>query len=245
MDCNIIRDLLALYHDGVCSEESRCEVTAHLESCEKCRCVLEEMTAPLPETVQKENAAGAESVKKLSGEWKKSKWRAWMKGAGIAAAACAVLFGLWYGLTQWSIVPVAIESIQISNVRQLSDGRVLYRLCVDDGYDLSRIRYSYDEVGNMFVEPIRPVIPARRHEQLRSRWDREMIHCVAEHNAWEKGQGSGAEVTRIWIGRGEGAVLLWEEGMELPAASETDENVWGYELGSALYWAERFEKTSE
>ena len=168
-----------------------------------------------------------------------------MKGAGIAAAACAVLFGLWYGLTQWSIVPVAIESIQISNVRQLSDGRVLYRLCVDDGYDLSCIRYSYDEVGNMFVEPIRPVIPARRHEQLRSRWDREMIHCVAEHNAWEKGQGSGAEVTRIWIGRGEGAVLLWEEGMELPAASETDENVWGYELGSALYWAERFEKTSE
>ena len=36
-DCNIIQDLLALYHDGVCSEESREAVEQHLAECEKCR----------------------------------------------------------------------------------------------------------------------------------------------------------------------------------------------------------------
>lgn len=35
--CQIIQDLLPLYHDGVCSEESKKVVREHLEDCEKCR----------------------------------------------------------------------------------------------------------------------------------------------------------------------------------------------------------------
>ena len=31
--CNVIRDLLPLYHDGVCSPESRQLVEEHLEKC--------------------------------------------------------------------------------------------------------------------------------------------------------------------------------------------------------------------
>ena len=239
MDCNIIRDLLPLYHDGVCSEESRQAVEEHLQSCESCRLVLEEMTAPLPEPVRLEHDADAEAVKKLSGAWKKSRLAAWGKGAALAAAICLLLFGAWYGLTQWQIIPVAMEDIRISQVRQLSDGRVLYRLCVDDGYDLSRIRFTYDDAGNMFVEPVRPVLPARRDPEMPSRWDREMIHSVAEHNKWEKKHGSGVEVTKIWIGKGEDALLIWEEGMTLDAADAADEEKWGFETGSALYWEER------
>lgn len=37
IDCEIVRDLLPLYVDGVCSEGSRNAVAAHLEACEKCR----------------------------------------------------------------------------------------------------------------------------------------------------------------------------------------------------------------
>ena len=35
--CRIIQDLLPLYCDGVCSEESRKLVEAHVRTCEKCR----------------------------------------------------------------------------------------------------------------------------------------------------------------------------------------------------------------
>ncbi len=35
--CDIIQDLLALYHDGVCSEDSCAAVEQHLAECEKCR----------------------------------------------------------------------------------------------------------------------------------------------------------------------------------------------------------------
>lgn len=37
LPCDVIRDLLPLYVDGVCSEESRAAVEAHLESCESCK----------------------------------------------------------------------------------------------------------------------------------------------------------------------------------------------------------------
>lgn len=35
--CNVIRDLLPLYYDGVCSEESRTAVEKHLSECESCK----------------------------------------------------------------------------------------------------------------------------------------------------------------------------------------------------------------
>lgn len=35
--CEIIQDLLALYHDGICSEDSRKVVEQHLTECNKCR----------------------------------------------------------------------------------------------------------------------------------------------------------------------------------------------------------------
>ena len=44
MDCNIIRDLIPLYIDDCCSEKSKEAVKAHLESCEKCRDLLNAMS---------------------------------------------------------------------------------------------------------------------------------------------------------------------------------------------------------
>lgn len=45
--CNIIRDLLPLYLDEVCTEESRELVEKHLERCEVCRRELNEMKMEL------------------------------------------------------------------------------------------------------------------------------------------------------------------------------------------------------
>lgn len=46
--CEIIRDLLPLYHDNACSGASRAAVEAHIETCGACRAILTEMDAPLP-----------------------------------------------------------------------------------------------------------------------------------------------------------------------------------------------------
>lgn len=49
IDCNIIRDLLPLYTEGLASEESRIAVEEHLEDCEECRAIYREMSAPKPQ----------------------------------------------------------------------------------------------------------------------------------------------------------------------------------------------------
>ena len=50
MKCEIIRDLLPMYCDGLCSEASKQEIEAHVAQCEGCRAFLAEMKeeAPVP-----------------------------------------------------------------------------------------------------------------------------------------------------------------------------------------------------
>ncbi|WP_329737179.1 zf-HC2 domain-containing protein [Clostridium phoceensis] len=43
MKCDIIRDLLSLYCDGLCSEASKQEIEAHVAQCQECRACLAEM----------------------------------------------------------------------------------------------------------------------------------------------------------------------------------------------------------
>lgn len=46
MDCNIIRDLLPLYIDACCSEESVLCIEAHLTACPQCKDIYESMKTP-------------------------------------------------------------------------------------------------------------------------------------------------------------------------------------------------------
>jgi len=46
MDCNVIKDLIPLYIDGCCSEESEKIVNEHIEKCGSCKKILEEMKEP-------------------------------------------------------------------------------------------------------------------------------------------------------------------------------------------------------
>lgn len=41
--CEIIRDLLPLYKDDICSEKSRNAIEEHIKECESCRTYLKKM----------------------------------------------------------------------------------------------------------------------------------------------------------------------------------------------------------
>ena len=46
MNCDIVKDLIPLYIDGCCSEESEKFVEEHIENCTSCKKVYEDMKAP-------------------------------------------------------------------------------------------------------------------------------------------------------------------------------------------------------
>ena len=43
LSCIVARELLPLYHDGVCSDESRALVEEHLDGCPDCAGILKEL----------------------------------------------------------------------------------------------------------------------------------------------------------------------------------------------------------
>lgn len=49
MNCNIISDLIPLYIDKCCSEESKKEIEKHLCECDECKAVFESMNQPIKE----------------------------------------------------------------------------------------------------------------------------------------------------------------------------------------------------
>ena len=93
--CDVIRDLLPLYHDGICAPDSRALVEEHLERCEVCREELaamdEDMTIPHP-------APEAEAMKKLNKAWKRVKRKSLAKGLMAAALILALLVGGFFSV---------------------------------------------------------------------------------------------------------------------------------------------------
>lgn len=92
VNCEVIRDLLPLYRDGVCSEESRALVGEHLGTCERCneelRLMAETMDAPHVDVSE-------ETVVKASARaWKKSKKRSFFSGWFLMVVLICLLVGV-------------------------------------------------------------------------------------------------------------------------------------------------------
>lgn len=91
--CGIVRDLLPLYIDGTCGAESRALVTAHLEGCEQCRTLRDQMSAPLSAELAEEYDGSA--------GMKKAFWSIlWIILAAVAVVSCYSVnlnLALWGG----------------------------------------------------------------------------------------------------------------------------------------------------
>lgn len=46
---------------------------------------------------------------------------------------------------------------------------------------------------------------------------------IEERNAYEKSFGDGVQIKALYLGTPDDRVLIWEQGMELPPASESVE----------------------
>ncbi len=92
LSCEIIKDLLPLYHDGVCSDESKTVVEEHLAGCEDCKAELQSMNGALTVDNTEHNLKEAEAVKKLSKEWKKGMLKSLLKGILITAAIVLIIY---------------------------------------------------------------------------------------------------------------------------------------------------------
>lgn len=222
LPCEVIRDLLPLYHDSVCSEESGHLVETHLECCEACAAELRRMEEALdPAHLPPE---GGETQKALSSVWKRVKKRSFVKGCVLAALLCALLIGGALVLTQWKCIPVSAELLEAGDLSVYSDGCIYFTLSIHDQKNLSLTQRTVTDDGCYYVTPMRSVIETNR--------PREFGGFQGFHFYYPPGYSGELNhpgfilpegVKKIYIGPVGDGILVWEEGMTLPEAVDESE----------------------
>ena len=65
MKCEVVKDLMPLYVDGLCSEETTGEIREHIKECELCRKKMQELEMPI-EDITLEEEISIEPMKKVN-----------------------------------------------------------------------------------------------------------------------------------------------------------------------------------
>ncbi|MDD6032497.1 MAG: zf-HC2 domain-containing protein [Oscillospiraceae bacterium] len=130
LPCNLIRDLLPLYGEGLCSPETTDAVQEHLAVCSECREALKNLQLPAP--LPPEPALPLRTLKReLARRWFLS-----VLTAVLLVLALAVTAAAW--MTRRTPVPFSPELIQ---TELQSDGSVLATITVpNSGFRLQRTR---------------------------------------------------------------------------------------------------------
>ena len=121
--CEIIRDLLPLYIDGVCSEESKAAIETHLTECEGCRQYYEAMKSTdgfkEKQNDNSEDMKMAESLKKIKGRINR-KTRNIIICAAVAVILIAITFDVLFSMPikeiDLSDISVSAEVYPISEI---------------------------------------------------------------------------------------------------------------------------------
>lgn len=224
ISCKIIEDILPLYADEVCSEESRALVNEHVAECEKCRKKLGMMSDTGNEK------ADIRPLKNV-GRWlEKLRLKTLIKGIVSGALIIGFIVFSIYFLTESKILYVPAERVTVSDICMLSDGNIAFHMFIDDDYDLNLIECDVDDNGNMYIKPRRSIIENRRLEDLTFSFTNTYYGVEIHEFDLKTGRDTnpyldffftaGVEPKAVYLRlRGED-VLIWEKGMELPPASE-------------------------
>lgn len=69
-NCEVVQDLLPLYIDNVCSDESRRVVAEHLESCDVCKKLYEDMRHPVEQDLSEPELDSRQAFKEMNRKWR-------------------------------------------------------------------------------------------------------------------------------------------------------------------------------
>ncbi|CQR55534.1 zf-HC2 domain-containing protein [Paenibacillus riograndensis] len=223
LSCEIVRDLLPLYYDEVCSADTRKSIEAHLATCEHCTADLHKLqqSSRLPFEVIEKNKQESTALANFKGYWHRSRAAAFARGLLLATTICGVI-GLGYvGLFRWNITQVPSSVIKISDVSLLKDGKIAYHVKLTDGYRVNQISGKSEGNGNFYITPMRPVFKTKTDAELGLGNSYELID-LEQLNA--NHTDPSTQIKAIYYGpKDDNPILIWKQGMQLPPATDAVE----------------------
>ncbi|MGL4731992.1 MAG: DUF3955 domain-containing protein [Clostridium sp.] len=103
VSCEVIRDLLPLYYDKVCSKESSSLIEKHLADCPQCLDELKKLEINLEKPNISEGKIKV--MESISTKWKMDKRIAFTKGSMIASALAAIICFIMYNVIGTKVLP--------------------------------------------------------------------------------------------------------------------------------------------
>jgi hypothetical protein len=225
VSCEIIKDMLPLYYDEVCSGDSKKMVEEHLSQCNNCKKELENIKDEIhiPKNNMIENRTDSNVIKNISTSWKKLRLKSFIKGGIISALLLTAIILGYIGLFKWEITSVATDVVEIRDISEMEDGKIVYYAEINDGYSLNKIKYDLDREGNLYITPLRPIIKKEAEPPYALEKGYDFID-IKEQEIFR-----GKDIRTIYYGTPKDKILIWEKGMELPKASEEVEKYFGFE----------------
>lgn len=95
VSCDVVKDLLPLYHDNVCSIDSCRLIEEHIEKCEECKNELEAYDIEI-KGVNNIDEVGL--LKGISKKWKRDKKTSFLKGIATISSVGSILSIILYNL---------------------------------------------------------------------------------------------------------------------------------------------------
>lgn len=216
LPCEVIEDLLALYHDDVCSEQTKEIVEEHLAQCDSCKekldLIEEEIRLP------KQDYEAVDTLKKIK---KKVKIKE-IRGILIAVAVLVVFMVGSYQL-QYKLRPVSTEKMKVTEVAKLSDGSVGFKVDMrgKSTFQAVNVTYDTDKKGILYMTPISAVFSdTTKYKKVNCLYDTDKTFtCKSYGDGNSSEEYSVKNIKKIYLGTEKGHVLIWKEGMSLPKAS--------------------------
>lgn len=185
--CGVVKDLLPLYTEGLCGEDSRALVEAHLKDCPDCRSLRESMEKTPPPAVD-----SGESLKKIKKELKNRKLR-------TAALAALLVFVLLLTVFQ-----------QLSAPRYIPYSEGLIQVAESEDYVIIRFPGSVSRTSMEYGEDPDTGKTNYYISAYSSTWD-EMKHSKCDSIAIYNGDGRIGNIYYCWESWEKNTVTLYGE----------------------------------
>lgn len=226
--CEITQDLLPLYIDNTCTEDSRKYVEQHLSQCAECRVIYEAMSKSVQLITTQQNA------KKSFSDFQ----RRLLRGRILLIVLCALIVLVPLGIAAYIQIdnymydfhPVPIEPIK-STVSRLSDGSIYVNLKYTDENVYVTSHYAYDhpyednvyyiELGYLPKHLFNAKQRSKGIEGFEFLITTKDSHGKYEYSRWT--DGAHYPYQSIVLKGPDGTQVIWQEGDEIPAADEKGE----------------------
>lgn len=103
LSCEVIRDLLPLYYDRVCSKESSSLIEEHLADCPQCLEELQKLKINLENPTVSDGKIRV--MENISAKWKRDKRVSFTKGSMLVSALAAMICFIAYNVKGAKVLP--------------------------------------------------------------------------------------------------------------------------------------------